>query len=40
MKILFLEDAQIELDKTIEYYNLESQGLGVQFLHKILNALD
>ena len=40
MKILFLEEAQIELDQTIEYYNLESQGLGEQFLQEILNTLD
>jgi len=40
MKILFLEHAQSELDQAIEYYNLESQGLGEQFLQEILNALD
>ncbi len=40
MNIRFLEDAQIELDQTIKYYNLESQGLGEQFLQEILNTLD
>ncbi len=40
MKVLFLEEAQIELDQAIEYYNLEYTGLGEQFLQEILNALD
>jgi len=40
MKVLFLEEAQSELDQAIEYYNLESQGLGEQFLQEIINGLD
>lgn len=40
MKITFLEEAQIELDKAVEYYNSESPGLGGHFLQEILNALD
>ena len=40
MNILFLEEAQVELDKSIKYYDLEYQGLGEQFLQEILNTLD
>ena len=40
MKIIFLEEAQIELDEAIEYYNTELPGLGTDFLHEILNTLD
>jgi len=40
MKIIFLEEAQIELDQAIEYYNLESTGLGLELLEEILNTLD
>lgn len=40
MKIVLLEEAQYELDQAIDYYNLESAGLGDQFLQEVLNALD
>ena len=34
MNIEFLEEAQFELDETIEYYNNEVEGLGDEFLRK------
>ncbi len=40
MKIQFLEEAQFELDDAIEFYNIESPGLGEEFLHEVLGALD
>ena len=40
MKIRFIEDAKIELNVAIEYYNLESPGLGDQFLQEVLSAMD
>ena len=40
MKIRFLEEAQYELAEAIDYYNLESPGLGDQFLQEVLNSLD
>jgi len=40
MKVQFFEEAQSELDQTIEYSNLESKGLGKQFVQEIINALD
>jgi len=40
MKISFLEIAQIELDEAVEYYNIESPGLGNEFLSEVLAALD
>ena len=36
MKIKFIEEAQHELDEAIDYYNLESPGLGDQFCKKYL----
>ena len=40
MKIRFLQEAQYELDDAIDYYNLESEGLGQEFLQEVINALD
>jgi len=40
MKITFLEEAKYELDETIEYYDLQSPGLGQQFLQEVINTLD
>ena len=40
MKITFLEEAKYELDEAIDYYDLQSPGLGQQFLQEILNTLD
>lgn len=37
MQIRLLEIAQIELDDSIEYYNLESDGLGDEFLVEALH---
>ena len=39
MEIKFLEIAQIELDKAVEYYNSESPELGDSFLLEALNAI-
>jgi len=40
MKITFLEEAEIELDEAIEYYNFTYPGLGDQFLEEILSTLN
>lgn len=40
MEIRFLEIAQVELDKAVEYYNSESPGLGDQFLLQVLSTLE
>ena len=40
MKITFLEEAKYELEEAIEYYDLQSPGLGQQFLQEMLNTLD
>lgn len=40
MKIEFLEEAQFELDESIEYYNREEEGPGDDFLQEVLNSLD
>ncbi len=34
MKVEFLEPALIELDDAIDYYNMQSKGLGDDFLMK------
>lgn len=39
MKISFLEEAKYELDEAVEYYDLQSPGLGQQFFQEILNTL-
>ena len=39
MRINLLEIAQLELDETIEYYNIESPGLGDVFLEEFLSCL-
>ena len=36
MKIEFIEPALIELDDAIEYYNVQSFGLGNKFLEEVL----
>ena len=38
MKIEFLDEAQLELDEAIEYYNNEVDGLGDDFLQEVLNT--
>ena len=40
MDVRFLEVAQHELDETVEYYNMESSGLGDQFLLEVLKSLE
>ena len=40
MEIRFLEIAGRELDEAVEYYNVESPGLGDEFLLQILKALE
>lgn len=40
MKINFLEEAEIELDNAVEYYESEAPGLGNQFLQEVLNSLN
>lgn len=40
MKIKFLEEAQLELDDAIGFYNTESKGLGSVFLQEVLNAIE
>ena len=40
MDVRFLEVAQQELDETVEYYNMESSGLGDQFLLEVLSSLE
>jgi len=40
MKVKFLVDAQYELDQAIDYYNIESEGLGEQFLQEVLSTID
>ncbi len=40
MEIRFLDVAQQELDETVEHYNVESAGLGDQFLLEVLSSLE
>ena len=40
MRIEFLEEAQFELDDSVEYYNNEVEGLGETFLQEVLNSID
>jgi hypothetical protein len=38
MKIEFIEPALIELDDAIEYYNIQSPGLGKRLLEEVLST--
>ena len=40
MEIRFLEIAQMELEKAVEYYTSESPGLGDLFLVEIISTLE
>ena len=39
MNVTFLEIAEIELEDSIEFYNLEKPGLGDEFLDEILQTI-
>ncbi len=39
MKLIFLEEAELELGDAIDYYNLEKSGLGDDFLKEVLSSL-
>jgi hypothetical protein len=40
MKSEFLDIAQIELDESFEYYELQQKNLGYRFLNEIKNTID
>ncbi len=40
MEIEFLELAFIELDDAVEYYNVQSNGLGTNFFDEVLKAME
>jgi len=40
MHVEFLEHASIELDDAIEYYNIQSTGLGEKFLDEVLETIE
>jgi hypothetical protein len=40
MQVEFIEPASIELDDAIEYYNLQSPGLGKIFFIEVLETID
>jgi len=40
MHVVFIEPASIELDDAIEYYNLQSPGLGRKFLDEVLETIE
>jgi hypothetical protein len=40
MDVEFIEPASIELDDAIEYYNLQSPGLGDKFFDEVLKTID
>ena|SRR4030066_1956572 len=40
MHVEFIEPASIELDDAIEYYNLQSTGLGQKFLDEVLETIE
>jgi len=39
MKVEFLDEAQIELDDTIKYYNNELDDLGFEFLQEVISTI-
>ncbi len=39
MQIEFIEPASIELDDAIEYYNMQTAGLGIKFLDEVLETI-
>lgn len=40
MQVEFIEPASIELDDAIEYYNLQSPGLGKIFFNEVLETIE
>ncbi|MCK9209400.1 MAG: type II toxin-antitoxin system RelE/ParE family toxin [Ignavibacteriaceae bacterium] len=40
MHVVFIEPASLELDDAIEYYNLQSPGLGEKFLDEVLETIE
>ncbi len=40
MQVEFIEPASIELDDAIEYYNLQSNGLGNKFLAEVTETIE
>lgn len=40
MIIQFLDEAQLELDEALDFYDKESEGLGSAFLQEVLNAIE
>ena len=40
MSVKFIEPASIELDDAIEYYNLQTTGLGNKFLDEVLITIE
>lgn len=40
MQVEFIEPASIELDDAIEYYNLQTNGLGKIFLDEVLETIE
>ena len=40
MKITFLDEAKIELNDAVDYYNAELPSLGDQFLTEVLSSLE
>jgi hypothetical protein len=40
MKIKFLDIAQLELDESFEYYEIQHSKLGYRFVNEVKNAID
>ncbi len=40
MLVEFIEPASLELDDAIDYYNLQSAGLGIRFLNEVLENIE
>lgn len=40
MTVRFFKIAQIELDETVDYYNAERLGLGLEFLREAFEAIE
>ena len=40
MNVRFLETARMELDDSVDYYNRQLEGLGLEFLKEVLKTID